>query len=250
MTTLAVLAAVLSGAAAALLPSPRPSSLPTPTATSHGSPPPLQVEAPEPASIPTTFRVGAAAGMASVVWLAAGGLVGLALAGIAAAAGWYVIGRMEPPAVRRRRERLVAGLPHVVDLLAAALQVGASPEGALDRVAHAVDRPMRDELTALVARLRLGVEPTRIWSELGGHPQLGPLGRTLARATDSGASVAEAMHGLADDLRRGHRASVEGRARSVAVKAAAPLGLCLLPAFVLVGVVPLVAGSLSLLLSR
>ena len=34
------------------------------------------------------------------------------------------------------------------------------------------------------------------------------------------------------------------------VKAAVPLGVCLLPAFVLVGVVPLVAGSLSVLLPR
>jgi hypothetical protein len=34
------------------------------------------------------------------------------------------------------------------------------------------------------------------------------------------------------------------------VKAAAPLGVCLLPAFVLTGVVPLVAGSVMTLLGR
>jgi hypothetical protein len=38
---------------------------------------------------------------------------------------------------------------------------------------------------------------------------------------------------------------VEERARSVGVKAAVPLGLCLLPAFVLVGVVPLVVSLLT-----
>ena len=36
--------------------------------------------------------------------------------------------------------------------------------------------------------------------------------------------------------------------RQVEVKAAVPLGVCLLPSFVLVGVVPLVAGSVSGLL--
>jgi hypothetical protein len=36
----------------------------------------------------------------------------------------------------------------------------------------------------------------------------------------------------------------------VGVQAALPLGACLLPSFVLIGVVPLVAGSFSLLVQR
>jgi hypothetical protein len=55
---------------------------------------------------------------------------------------------------------------------------------------------------------------------------------------------------LAEDLRRDTRAQLESRARAVGVKAALPLGVCLLPAFVLVGVVPLVAGSVSVLIGR
>ena len=53
------------------------------------------------------------------------------------------------------------------------------------------------------------------------------------------------MERLAADLARRARADVEDRARAVGVKAALPLGLCLLPAFVLVGIVPLVAGLLE-----
>jgi pilus assembly protein TadC len=49
---------------------------------------------------------------------------------------------------------------------------------------------------------------------------------------------------LADELARSARAEVEDRARAVGVKAAVPLGLCLLPSFLLIGVVPLVAGLL------
>jgi hypothetical protein len=62
--------------------------------------------------------------------------------------------------------------------------------------------------------------------------------------------VADAMLRLADDLRSRSRADVERRARAVGVQAALPLGACLLPSFVLIGVVPLVAGSLSLLVQR
>ena len=53
------------------------------------------------------------------------------------------------------------------------------------------------------------------------------------------------MERLAGDLARRARADAEDRARAVGVKAALPLGLCLLPAFVLVGIVPLVAALLT-----
>jgi Flp pilus assembly protein TadB len=161
---------------------------------------------------------------------------------------WWVTGRMEPPAVRRRRERLVAAVPHAVDLMAACLSVGLSPASAVEQVAQAVDPPLAEELAAVCARLRLGVDPVAVWRDLSRHPQLGGLGRALARAVESGASVADAMLRLSDDLRGRARAGVESRARAVGVKAAVPLGTCLLPAFVLVGVVPLVAGSVSVLL--
>jgi hypothetical protein len=52
------------------------------------------------------------------------------------------------------------------------------------------------------------------------------------------------MARLAAELDQRSRAGVEERARAVGVKAAVPLGLCLLPSFLLIGVVPLVAGLL------
>ena len=112
------------------------------------------------------------------------------------------------------------------------------------------DRPAAEDLAAVLARLRLGVDPATVWRDLARHPQLGGLGRALARAVESGASVADAMQRLSGDLRRTARSDVESRARAVGVKAAVPLGVCLLPAFVLVGVVPLVAGAVGVLAGR
>ena len=77
--------------------------------------------------------------------------------------------------------------------------------------------------------------------------RLGRLGRALARAQASGAPVVASIERLADDLARAGRAETEERARAVGVKAALPLGLCLLPAFVLVGIVPLVVALLAAL---
>lgn len=179
-----------------------------------------------------------------------GGMAGVVAGLLAGAACWYATGRLEPPGVRRRRELLAAAVPHVVDLMAACLTAGMSPSAAVEQIREAVASPAREELSELAARLRLGVDPATVWSELARHPQLGGLGRSVVRAIESGASVSEAMQRLADDLRQRTRADVESRARAVGVKAAVPLGICLLPAFILVGVVPLVAGSVGVLAGR
>jgi Flp pilus assembly protein TadB len=194
------------------------------------------------------LRIVATAAAASGSVALLGGWVGALIAGPAAAATWWATGRLESPAERRRREQLAASVPLVVDLMAACLAVGLSPAAAVAQISAAVDPPAAGELGALVNRLRLGVDPVTVWRELATHPQLGGLGRSMARAMESGASVADAMQRLAGDLRRRSRADVEKRARAVGVRAAIPLGVCLLPAFVLVGVVPLVAGSVSVLL--
>jgi pilus assembly protein TadC len=64
------------------------------------------------------------------------------------------------------------------------------------------------------------------------------------RAHRSGSSVTHEVARLADELDRRTQTSVEERARAVGVKAAVPLGVCLLPSFLLIGVVPLVVGLL------
>lgn len=202
------------------------------------------------ADAPPLFRMVTSVAVAVGAWVLVGGLPGIGLGPVAGGVCWWAVGRMEPPAVRRRRERLAAAVPQVVDLMAACLGAGLSPSAALEHVTSAVGGPAAEDLAAVLARLRLGVDPATVWRDLARHPQLGGLGRALARAVESGASVADAMQRLSGDLRRTARSDVESRARAVGVKAAVPLGVCLLPAFVLVGVVPLVAGAVGVLAGR
>jgi len=193
----------------------------------------------------------AALGVGAGVALLVGSGIGVVLGLVAVPLAWRWLSRLEPAASRRRREQLERDLPLLVDLLAACLRAGQAPGSALAAVTASLEPgPLRTETSTVVARLRLGGDPLTTWRAVGGHPQLGPLGRTVARALDGGASVADAMGDLAQELRRTRRADVQARARSVGARAAAPLGLCLLPAFVLVGIVPVVAGSLGVLLQR
>jgi Flp pilus assembly protein TadB len=192
-----------------------------------------------------------AAGLAGAgLALLLGGLLGVVLGVVAAGAVWRGSSGVEPRNVRRRRQELRRSLPAVVDLMASSLAVGLSTSSALEAVVRAVDDPMRSELRAISGALELGVDPVVVWGGIDAGSELAPLGRCLERAIETGAAVSESLHRLGLDLRREERAAVEDRARAVGVQAAVPLGLCLLPAFLLVGVVPLVAAAVTELLGR
>jgi Flp pilus assembly protein TadB len=191
------------------------------------------------------FRVlwCALAGVAGAVFV--GGPLGPAAGLAASVTTWVAIARAEPAQTRRRREVVRRDLPHVVTLFASSLHAGAAPGAAVAVACDALPGAAADRLRGVSARLALGVDPVRVWEDLAVDRELAPLGRTMARAQATGAPVTRAVERLADELARAARADVEDRARAVGVKAALPLGLCLLPAFLLIGIVPLVAGLLG-----
>jgi Flp pilus assembly protein TadB len=178
-------------------------------------------------------------------YLLLGGPLAPVAAVAAAVATWVVVTRAEPADARRRRAELRRDLPHVVDLFAAMLRAGAAPADGMVVVAGALPGAVGDRLRPVAARLALGLDPAQVWAELAADPDLGRLGRALERAHASGAPVAASVERLADDLAARSRSDAEERARAVGVKAALPLGLCLLPAFVLIGIVPLVVALLA-----
>lgn len=183
------------------------------------------------------------AGLALIgAWTFVTGVAGIVVGVVVAVVAWRVLGRTESPAVRRRRDELARDLPTAVHLLASCLAAGAATTTALDAVAEALPGAVADELDLVRRRLALGVGPVTVWQELAGHPQLGPLGRSFARAHRSGAPVGAAVTSLADELTARTRARTDELARSVEVRAAAPLGVCFLPAFLALGVVPMVVG--------
>lgn len=251
--------ATLSAAAAAALAAPRPTPL------AEG--PPMHdrrrrgrgaVSASSPTGSPSPGRSGASPPQRVRVAVTAGALLatlavvpgpnGYALALVAGVLAWRRSASLESAAVVRRRERLERDLPHVVDLVLSAAAAGAAPSSAVSAVARVVGGPVAEDLAGHVARLQLGADPKVVWSELGRHPQLGPLGLVLSRSAESGAPVVETLTRLGEDLRSRQKAEAEARVRQVEVRAAVPLGLCMLPGFILLGVVPLVAGTVGRLL--
>lgn len=102
---------------------------------------------------------------------------------------------------------------------------------------------MRARLAAVSAELALGAPPAACWERLSEDcPALAPLARCLVRTTVSGAPPAAALAGLAVSQRAAAARAAHARVRRAGVLATAPLGLCFLPAFVLIGIVPVVTG--------
>ena len=166
-----------------------------------------------------------------------GVLVGMAAAGLIARGA-----SRERAATDRQR---LAALPLACDVIAACVVAGAPPVTALRAAAGVVGDPLGGELGSVARTLRLGEDPARAWSEfVTAAPGLRALAATLSRATESGASPASLLDALALDSRERQRLAGEAAARRAGVAMVAPLGACFLPAFVLLGVVPLVAGLL------
>ncbi|MEV5412473.1 type II secretion system F family protein [Thermopolyspora sp. NPDC052614] len=182
---------------------------------------------------------------AVAVAIGVGGVPGVVAGMAVAAVVVTVMRRREPADARRRRERLLADLPFAVEMLVACLRAGQPTRSAVEAVAGAVGGPLGEGLASVGRRLMLGADPGEAWAAMAAEPSLAPLARAMTRAALSGAPVADVLIRLAADARQEARARSTAAARRVGVRAVAPLGMCFLPAFVCLGIVPVIAGLAS-----
>ncbi|MDN3296165.1 type II secretion system F family protein [Streptomyces ficellus] len=185
-------------------------------------------------------------GAAITGWVLVEGVAGCAV-GAAAAYGVRKWQRRPRPAGDDGGE-VAHRLPLAADLLAACLSAGAAPREAAEAVGESLGGPVGDRLARAAAELRLGGEPAEAWGRFGEIPGARPLARCLERASASGAPAADAVSRLAAGLRAEQARQATARAQRAQVLITAPVGLCFLPAFLAVGVAPVVIGLASELL--
>lgn len=181
-----------------------------------------------------------AAGLGSAVAVLLGGTVGLAAGPVVALLAARLLRRRQGDDEAARAAAVLRELPAACDLLAVCVSAGVPLPAALAAVAAAVPGPLAAELERVAGARRLGADPRRAWAEA--RPELGPLARTVQRAETSGARAAPALSALAAEARAAQRVAADASVRRAGVWVLAPLGACFLPAFVCLGVVPLVLG--------
>ncbi|MEL4503634.1 type II secretion system F family protein [Luteococcus sp. H138] len=185
-----------------------------------------------------------------VAMLGVPGLLGIALAPVVALAGVAALGRLEPGEQRRRRTAVGAELPETLDLLAATLEAGAPLRTAVAEVADIGPPTAADTLAAIRSRVSIGLSDGDAWRSLIDDPAWSAVAKDLARSSDTGSAAAAVLRQHATDARTARQDAQLAQARAVGVRSVLPLMACFLPAFLLTGVVPIVAGLVGSLTLR
>lgn len=188
----------------------------------------------------TARSVGAAAVFAAVLLP-----LGPALSCLGGFAGWIAPRFVAARAEKARRAALVGDLPEVVDLLMLALGAGLNVPLAVDAVGRRGTGPLAAEMAVAAEATRRGQRLADALDDLTlrcGEP-VRPLMSLLASGERYGVPLGESLDRLAVDVRAARRRRAEEAARRLPVKMLFPLVVCILPAFALLTLGPLLLTS-------
>jgi pilus assembly protein TadC len=169
------------------------------------------------------------------------GVLGLVLS----IAIWALMHFGVPELERRRIEQIQSITPasvcELIELLALCSSAGLTALDCFRLICDCLDEPLKSAITRLLARCDLGMSLTKSLQKLATEfPELAAAVNVLIRTQNSGARTI----GTLEIVLHLHRAQMQSqllqRVRALSVKCVLPLGLCFLPAFVLLTIVPIV----------
>lgn len=171
-----------------------------------------------------------------------GGGRALLVAGLACTiAGWWWMHRLLRAA---RLDRAGVDASLVLDLVAGPLAAGSSLSHALVQVGAALGGdPLAAPLDSAGRALAHGVKASTALAHV--PTGLRPLRDAALVAESTGADLVGLLRSSAQDARRGRARETEAAAARLAVRLVLPTGAALLPAFVLLGIIPTVASLLG-----
>jgi Flp pilus assembly protein TadB len=190
-------------------------------------------------AIGPVHRVAGSVGLGLLIWA----LTGAVPAGVLAAG----VGLGLPLVLRR----LAAQPAHADDPaelatawagLAVCLQAGLPVAAAVAAAAEPLDGTSGTTLRRVAGLLELGGDAAQAWQAAQDDPATAAFARTAARSAATGAALARTARVESTRVREALTDAAEARAQRAGVLIAAPLGLCFLPAFLVLGVAPVVIG--------
>lgn len=149
---------------------------------------------------------------------------------------------------RARRDEAAQSIPDVADLLAVCTQAGLNLPLALERVADNTPGVLGEELNRALRRIGLGVPRAEALAELAERndlEEISGLVNTVIAAEKFGTKVADRLADFAAQVRSDRRLKAEEQARRAPIKILFPLVFLILPAFVLLTIVPLLLGTFA-----
>ena len=241
----AVIVAPAAAAAAVVITLLRPARLARlPTTPAVGNTPPA------PRAMPSLQRP------LGLVLVLLGAMLLFALAGpvpgCVAATAIHVAHRMRSIRSRRRASAAVnAAYPEFLDLLVLTIGAGFSPREAFTVLADVVPLPLHPGVHGIARAAAAGERFADTLTRLRDPPPHGigpiaqPLADALALADRHGTPLPPILERLAAEAREHRRRQADIAARQLPIRLAFPLVGCTFPSFVLLTVVPLMAGTFS-----
>ena len=196
---------------------------------------------------PLWMAIGGAA-IGALAWAVTGSVTAGLLVG-AAGSGLGVLARRSW-ALPRWPDDNPADLAAAWTQLAACLEVGLPVAAAVTAAVEPLDGRTGADLRRVAGLLELGADPAQAWGAAQENPALGAFARAAGRSAGTGAALARAAHAEGARLKAALVDAAETQAQRAAVLITAPLGLCFLPAFLVLGIVPVVIGLADHALSR
>lgn len=174
------------------------------------------------------------------------GPVALVTSPVGALVGYRIPRTVLTSRARTRKAEMAAALPDVVDLLAVCSHAGLNISLSLKRVVQRTPGPLGGEIRRALEEIELGVPRSQALQNLverNGVPELEALVRVLLNSERFGTQVAASLETFSSDVRGRLKRSAEEQARKAPVKILFPLVFLILPAFILLTVVPLLVSA-------
>jgi pilus assembly protein TadC len=128
-------------------------------------------------------------------------------------------------------------------MITACLEAGLPLRQAVAAVSRSADPLVRTKLDRPMSCVEVGLSDSDAWMTVKDDPVMGQLAVDIAHASAWGSSLGDVISEHARVLRHVHHSESVIRARAVGVRSVLPLSFCFLPAFVLLGIVPILAGG-------
>lgn len=212
----------------------------------------------------STGRAGRGSGRWSTIWP----VIGVVLAVPLLAPGWWLVAvpagigvhLLQRKMIRRPdgRLRLVRRrqLALILEMIASCLSAGLAPATAVSVVlrargpqpgadSSADEDPAVRALVAVSALLAVGAGSESAWRPAARCSELAPLAAAATRTARGGVALAAVFRDRAEALRQECARLEAARSGRAGVLMTAPLGLCFLPAFLCLGLAPVVIGLLG-----
>ena len=183
-----------------------------------------------------------AVAVGAFTWIVAGPAGGVVVACVIAALG---VVAMRRSAGGSRGEVDSTELTGRWELLAVCLEAGLPVAAAVSATAAPLDGPAGVVLRRVAGLLELGADPPDAWRAAVGVPALAGFARAAGRSAGTGAALAQVARVEGERIRAALIDTAQARAQRAAVLITGPLGLCFLPAFLILGIAPVVVGLAS-----